>query len=307
MPSKKPDSEVFRLVDEKLSSIGSSVKMDRTTYTTISNKSTFFCDECGFSKNIIVRNVYKNGIFCHCPTFKTLYNKLGEINSKLKLDISTFTTTKNKSRFYCDDCAFERYMTVHDVKSRGAYCKCHSLYCMPLDIDEAYNTIMNKIKDYSNTIHMDKSTYRGTQYKVRFYCTECNFDKYINYSRVKCGTLNCNCIRPIPEESKLYILGIYEQNILIKYKVGISTKIDKSRLISIRSKTNFIVEELYYFTGNTEVIKSVEYNILNLLKNSSKLSKDYFGDGYTETFDLQDINLVIDYVCKCLLENKLKI
>ncbi|MGI5705138.1 hypothetical protein ACRYKS_26670, partial [Escherichia coli] len=63
MPSKKPDSEVFRLVDEKLSSIGSSVKMDRTTYTTISNKSTFFCDECGFCKNIIVRNVYKNGIF----------------------------------------------------------------------------------------------------------------------------------------------------------------------------------------------------------------------------------------------------
>ena len=307
MPSKIPDTEVFRLVKEKLISINSKVMMDESTYTSVTNKSSFYCNDCGFNKKIIVRNVYKNGIFCHCPTISVLYNKLNQINSKLKLDITTFTTTKNKSRFYCDDCGFERFMTVHDVKSRGSYCKCNPLYCMPLTIDEAYSSITEKIREYSNTLHMDKTSYKGTQQPARFFCTECNFNKYVPYSRVKCGVLNCNCVREVPNECKLYIIGIYEDNILIKYKVGISTRFDQTRIISIRSKTNFIVDELYYFTGNTEVVKNIEYNIISLLKNSSKLPKMIFGDGYTETFDVEDIGIVIDYICLCLLEKKIKV
>ena len=303
VPGKKSVEEVLARVTDKLSITNPSVKMDKSTFVNVTTHARFYCDLCGFDKKIIVRNVYKNGISCNCKVLKRLYDKLKSINSNFQMDISTFTTTKNQARFYCDTCHYERFMKVNDVIMRGSHCKCSPLFCMPLSVDEAYSSVMKTLENSS--IYMIKESYVGTQAKARFVCDKCGYDKCISYTSVKSHGLNCFCFRPKPEMSKLYILGIYDCDNLIKYKVGITTKLDESRLSYIRTKTHYDVHELYYFVGLTDKIKQIEFEILKLLSDTERLSKKVFGDGYTETFSVEDIDLVINHICLCILRNEI--
>lgn len=223
-------------------------------------------------------------------------------NNKYTYDKFIYIDAKNKSIVTCPE--HGDFPVSSNNHMRGKGCPRCSLVKNTEDFIKKANKIHNNTYDYTNTI------WKSAKELVEINCLKHGIffvtpDAHLSIYN-KTGCPDCS-IQGFNKNKKayFYIQEIYDNDILISYKFGITNNI-KRRFRNQNCKSIYKHKLFYSFDNIGKIIYDLERYIKNNI-DASFISKENMKDGFTETINPKDIdkleNLIIEYMTNELSNN----
>lgn len=122
-------------------------------------------------------------------------------------------------------------------------------------------------------------------------CPECNTSVDVRSGCLKSGVVACDC-NNLKNQKEAYIHIIYDEGIPIALKFGITCN-TKRRFANQRSACTLTLENhsIYKFEDRFDCALAEKVCKQSLI--CGILTKEYFGDGYTETTDIRNLEYIV--------------
>lgn len=270
----------------------------------------YACDVCSkdvemYPHGIIANHITVKGLesgkdFCMCGPKKNFnayrynlfYKRL--INSFDLVFVSTDYESKRVT-YFCDVCLNSSTVLDSSFIRKPGCCVCNEKM-MRLNRRLSLKDLESRFYDsgyWSSDYKVRLCTSlmeRGIYYYCDVYCPQCNeWSTGRIYDYVK-GISSCKCSNP--NQKYLYINAIYNNDSLVCYKYGIAINPD-DRLYSQDRHSIYSVKPylLYKFDSSLQCRRAE--SLLKALKLKPFLSVENFSDGFSETFSIDFIDLVL--------------
>lgn len=248
-----------------LKSKGHTTRPNMNTYAAYNEPVEISCSECGDTFTMKFNNICERGRECSC--FK----------AKKKIAVREQRKQREEQK------KAERLANKKPVVSKSPQQRW---------IDNNYE---ERLKEKVPNLIPYPDTFIHKDIPMNMRCTICDSDVPKRVGDALKGN-NCrNCFGVgfrSDRDAVIYILGIYDEEELIAYKVGITNKTANDRCEAINNNTNLNAKVLQNYTGNGKYIQTLESYILSLIP-TGYLDKDVFTDGYTETFSPEHLDRVM--------------
>jgi len=127
-------------------------------------------------------------------------------------------------------------------------------------------------------------------------CPDCNVSVDVRSGSLKAGAISCDCSN-LKNQKEAYIHIIYDEGIPVALKFGITCN-TKRRFANQRSSSTLTLENHSVYKFDNRFDCALSEKVCKQTLVCGILTKEYFGDGYTETTDIRNL----DYICKTFQE-----